>query len=80
VTDTQIDSGHFEPTGLTWRKASSCPNNAACVEIATLPEGGIGMRDGKEPGSAHLSFGAARWTEFLSGVRAGEFDRSAGDH
>ena len=80
MTDTQIESGHPARTDLTWRKARACPNNAACVEIATLPEGGFAMRDGKEPGSAHLSFSPVRWAEFLSGVRAGEFDRSVREH
>jgi hypothetical protein len=75
-----MDTGHSARTDLTWRKARACPNNAACVEIAALPEGGYAMRDGKEPGSAHLSFSAVRWAEFLNGVRAGEFDRSGLGH
>lgn len=61
-----------------WRKSSSCPNNATCVEVAELPEGGFAVRDGKNPDRPHLAFSAAEWTEFLAGVRAGEFDPGRG--
>jgi hypothetical protein len=61
---------------LNWHKSSLCPNNATCVEVAALPNGGHAMRDGKNPTSPALVFGAASWSEFLTAARAGKFDGS----
>ncbi|MGV9773904.1 DUF397 domain-containing protein, partial [Streptosporangium sp. NPDC003464] len=35
-----------EPATLQWQVSSRC-NNGSCVEIARLPDGGVGMRDSK---------------------------------
>ena len=74
MTDTQIPREGNSGTDLEWFRSSSCPNNATCVEVAALPDGGFAVRDGKNPDKAHLAFSAAEWAEFLTGVRAGEFD------
>jgi hypothetical protein len=74
VTETQITHGQSPGTDLAWYKSSSCPNNATCVETAVLPGGGFALRDGKNPDEPHLVFNASAWAEFLTGVRAGEFD------
>lgn len=57
---------------LPWRKA--CPNNATCVEIAALPDGGAAIRDSKNPDGPVLRFGDDEWAVFLSAVKAGRFD------
>lgn len=59
---------------LIWRRPSDCPNNATCVEIAALPDGGAAIRDGKDPQGPELRFGAAEWAAFLAAARAGEFN------
>lgn len=59
---------------LAWEKSSACTGTANCVEIAVLPEGGHAMRDSKNPAAAHLTFGAAAWSAFVTAARAGEFD------
>lgn len=64
---------------LKWRKANSCANSSACVEVAALPEGGAAVRDGKDPEGTHLWFDAAEWAGFLAAVKAGEFDPQAGE-
>ena len=74
MTHTQIAPEQHGDAALTWRRSSSCPNGASCVEVAALPTGGFALRDGKNPAEPHLEFGAPGWTEFLSGVRAGDFD------
>jgi predicted secreted Zn-dependent protease len=55
-----------------WRR-SSFSNNGTCVEIASLPDGSVAVRDSKNPNSPVLSFNAAEWSAFVDGVKAGEF-------
>ena len=58
---------------LSWRR--TCGGNGSCVEIATLPDGGTALRDGKAGDvSPVLIFSPEEWREFVAGVRAGEFD------
>jgi len=66
-------------TDVNWRKSSACPNGAACVEVAALPEGGAAVRDGKDPRGAELHFNAAEWAVFVAAVKAGEFDLRPAD-
>jgi hypothetical protein len=49
-------------------------SNGNCVEIADLPEGGIGIRDSKDREGPVLRFTAGEWSAFLGGARNGEFD------
>ena len=58
---------------LVWKKSSACAGTANCVEVATLPDSGIAVRDSKDPQGPSLSFSRSEWVEFLSGARAGEF-------
>ena len=62
-----------EPTGLRWFK-SSASSAAGCVEIARLPEGGVGLRDSKDRGKTPHYFNRHEWEFFLIGARNGEFD------
>jgi Domain of unknown function (DUF397) len=48
--------------------------NGNCVEVASLPDGEIGVRDSKDPGGPVLRFTADEWHAFLGGARKGEFD------
>ena len=58
-----------------WRKSSRSDNNGGqCVEIA-LTTTAIGVRDSKDRDGAVLAFAAEDWAAFLTGVKAGEFDR-----
>jgi Domain of unknown function (DUF397) len=54
-----------------WRKSARC-ESSSCVEVASL-DGLAGIRNSTDP-QVHLVFGAADWSAFLAGVRAGEFD------
>jgi hypothetical protein len=56
-----------------WRR-SSYTNNGTCVEVAALPDGSVGVRDSKDPGSPVLRFNTAEWVAFVAGVKAGELD------
>jgi len=45
------------------------------VEVASLPDGGIGVRDSKDPSGPVLRFTPGEWHAFLGGAQNGEFDR-----
>jgi Domain of unknown function (DUF397) len=64
-----------EPDGVHWVKSSQCGDSYACVEVATLPDGMVGVRAGASPAGPVLRFTPAEWQAFTAGVRAGEFDR-----
>jgi hypothetical protein len=59
---------------LLWVKSSLSYANGDCVEVASLPAGGVGVRDSKEAAGPVLRFTAAEWAAFVGGVRNGEFD------
>jgi hypothetical protein len=60
---------------LRWFTSSfSGGNGGSCVEVAFLPDA-VAVRDTKDRALPAHRFSAVRWSEFLAGVRAGEFDR-----
>ena len=61
--------------GLRWVKSSLSYSNGACVEVADLPDGTVGVRHSKSPSGLVLRFTPAEWHAFLAGAQAGEFDR-----
>jgi len=58
---------------LAWRKAAYSTSNGSCVEVATI-EGGVAVRDSKDPDGPILQYTGAEWFAFLHGVKNGEFD------
>ena len=59
---------------MTWIKSSFSYSNSNCVELASLPAGGVMMRDSKNPDAPLLAFTAGEFAAFLAGAKAGEFD------
>ncbi|MGA6189211.1 DUF397 domain-containing protein [Nocardia iowensis] len=57
-----------------WHVASGCESNG-CVEVANVPDGRVAVRDSKDRTGPTLVLTPGQWDEFLSSVRAGEFDR-----
>jgi hypothetical protein len=60
---------------LHWIKSSLSFSNGNCVEVASLPDDGVGVRDSKDSTGPVLRFTPAEWDAFVGGVRNGEFDR-----
>jgi len=54
---------------------SSFSGGAGCVEVCMLADGTIGLRDSKDATKPPHLFTPREWHAFISGVRAGEFDR-----
>jgi hypothetical protein len=61
-------------SGLNWVKSSLSFSNGNCVEVASLADGGVGVRNSRDAGGAVLAFTPDEWHAFLGGVRKGEFD------
>lgn len=59
---------------VRWRKAEKSFSNGNCVEVAPAENGGVQVRDSKDPDGPVLTFTAAEWDAFLNGAKAGEFD------
>lgn len=61
-------------SGMAFRKSSHSSGQAACVEVADLPDGGRAVRDSKDRSGPVLTYTASEWAAFTAGVRDGEFD------
>lgn len=61
-------------SGYYWVKSSLSLSNGDCVEVASLPEGEVGVRNSRDAGGPVLQFTSDEWHAFLGGVRNGEFD------
>lgn len=59
---------------LTWFKSSRSSGNGQCVMSARLPDGGMAVKDSKNPDGAALLFTRGEWQAFIEGVKLGEFD------
>jgi hypothetical protein len=64
--------------GPVWVKSSLSYSNGNCVQVASLPGGGVGMRNSRDPEGPVLWFTRGEWDAFLGGARLGEFDSVAG--
>ena len=69
--------GSFK-AGLSWIKSSLSLAQGSCVEVASLPDGGVAVRDSKDPSGPVLRFTPGEWHAFLAGTRNGEFDLFGG--
>jgi hypothetical protein len=63
------------PARPRWVKSSLSFSNGACVEVASLAGGQVGVRNSRDSGGLVLAFTPAEWHAFIGGVRNGEFDR-----
>ena len=76
ATSRQGDHPERSPgAGLSWIKSSLSFSNSNCVEVASLPGGGVGVRDSKDPSGPVLRFTPGEWQAFVGGAHNGEFDQ-----
>ena len=61
-------------SGLCWVKSSLSFSSGNCVEVASLSDGGVGLRNSRDPEGPVLRFTPAEWHAFLGGAQNGEFD------
>ncbi|WP_330232044.1 DUF397 domain-containing protein [Nocardia sp. NBC_00508] len=64
-----------EASEAAWFKSSYSGSQGDCVEVAWLAEGGVGLRDSKNPTGPALVFTLGEWEAFTAGVNNGEFNR-----
>ena len=62
-------------SGLKWVKSSLSFANGNCVEVASLPDGQIGVRNSRDAQGAVLRFTSDEWQAFIGGAHNGEFDQ-----
>jgi hypothetical protein len=63
----------MNPTQITFRKSSYSNQTGACVEVGALPDGGLAVRDSKDPEGGILTFSATAFTSLISAIKQGEF-------
>jgi hypothetical protein len=63
-----------QDSSARWVKSSLSFSNGACVEVADLSDGRVGVRHSKDPSGPVLRFTSAEWQAFVGGTHMGEFD------
>jgi hypothetical protein len=58
-----------------WHKSSRSNGQGNCVEVAFLPEGGVAVRNSRDPDGSVLIFTSSEYDAFVEGVAAGELRR-----
>jgi hypothetical protein len=56
---------------VVWRRSNRC-DSGQCVETAAV-DGGVGVRDSKDPDGPVLRFNLAEWELFAASARTGVF-------
>lgn len=59
---------------VRWTKSRHSNAEGNCVEVASLAQGGVAMRNSRDPHGPALVYTSAEVAAFLAGVKDGEFD------
>jgi hypothetical protein len=59
---------------LRWQKSRRSNPSGNCVEMAELPDGGIAVRNSRDPDGPALIYTLEEIAAFLAGARDGDFD------
>ncbi|MET8414030.1 DUF397 domain-containing protein [Streptomyces sp. NPDC005195] len=60
--------------GVRWVKSRYSNAEGNCVEVAPLDEGGVALRNSRDPDGPALIYTASELAAFLAGAKDGEFD------
>lgn len=60
--------------GVTWQKSHRSNPSGNCVECAALADGGVAVRNSRDPEGPALIYTQAEIDAFILGVRDGDFD------
>ncbi|MET9064011.1 DUF397 domain-containing protein [Streptosporangium sandarakinum] len=61
-------------SGARWHKSSLSGSGASCVEVAFVNDA-VAVRDTKDRDGGTLIFRQDSWAAFISGIKAGGFDK-----
>ena len=65
-------------TEVTWQKSGRSNPSGNCVECAALADGGVAVRNSRDPEGPTLIYTPAEIEAFILGVRDGDFDNLLG--
>jgi hypothetical protein len=73
----QCDPGVLEGSGAGpyWVKSSLSFSNGNCVEVASLHDDAVGIRNSRYAQGLVLQFASSEWRAFLLGAKNGEFSQ-----
>jgi Domain of unknown function (DUF397) len=57
-----------------WRRSSYSGDAGNCVEICASQAGTVAVRDSKDVPGPELAVSEHAWSEFVQGIKHGEFD------
>ncbi|WP_210594355.1 DUF397 domain-containing protein [Streptomyces sp. GESEQ-35] len=60
---------------VRWIKSRHSNAEGNCVELAALVDGGVALRNSRDPDGPALVYTAAELAAFLAGAKDGEFDQ-----
>jgi hypothetical protein len=61
-------------TSVTWKKSRRSNPSGNCVELAELPDGGVAVRNSRDPEGPALIYTNDEIAAFILGARDGEFN------
>lgn len=61
-------------TGVGWRKSARSNPQGNCVELMELADGGVAVRNSRDPGGAALIYSRSEISAFIRGAKDGDFD------